>query len=587
MGKKLGSATVFIVGDVQGLNKALGQAQTMTNRAVGNITASMTSIGTKMTAIGASLSVGIGMIGKLGMDAVESESLFSVSFGKMEDSARSWSKELSKSLGVNQYEARKSAGMLNAMLKSMGQTEDAALKMSTGLTQLSYDMASFYNLKPEVAFEKLRSGISGESEPLKQLGVLITETETKAYALANGIGTVTGGMDANARKVQLLHREYVLQSQAIMASKKSTDQKRLAVDKLNMKFQESVEKLGVQRVELSESDKVAARYGLIMERTALAQGDLARTLDSPTNQIRIMKERMAETATTIGIGLLPALGEILKIMQPLVNQFAAWVTQNPDTIKALMLSGAAFAAFNLTLGPVLIAGASFLTWGLNAFNMLKNLSIALAAVNGGGLLGLAKGLGLIVGAAGVGWMLGRWIDNISEKTWFGEMIDGWADSVVKLTDKLLALFGVLDSNAGKLNMANATVKSVSDSMGANASWNDVQNFAHGGVAGAASGMIVRGSGGKTSDTIPIMTSPGEMILPNIGVKPKPGLVDAAIGRLAGLVSATRGGDSGGRMGTFAPTYNQTFTTHGDFTPQLCARIVSEGFREFKRQGATA
>ena len=84
----------------------------------------------------------------------------------MAGEARKWSEETSKALGLNAYNVRKNVSTYNSMLTSMGLTSNESLKMSQGLTQLSYDMASFYNLQPEEAFDKLKAGIAGESEPL-------------------------------------------------------------------------------------------------------------------------------------------------------------------------------------------------------------------------------------------------------------------------------------------------------------------------------------------------------------------------------------------------------------------------------------
>jgi hypothetical protein len=130
----------------------------------------MKAVGDKMSAIGSSLTtyVTLPILGagaaatKLAMDAVESENLFEVAMGKMAGEARKWSVETSKALGLNEYNVRKNMATYNAMLTSMGLTSQESLKMSESLTQLSYDMASFYNLNPEEAFLKLRAGISGK-----------------------------------------------------------------------------------------------------------------------------------------------------------------------------------------------------------------------------------------------------------------------------------------------------------------------------------------------------------------------------------------------------------------------------------------
>lgn len=99
-------------------------------------------------------------------DVVESESLFEVSMKGMASDARKWSEELSASLGLNEYNLRRNVGTFNTMFVSMGLGEKAAYDMSTGLTELAEDMASFYNVDPEEMFTKLRAGITGETEPL-------------------------------------------------------------------------------------------------------------------------------------------------------------------------------------------------------------------------------------------------------------------------------------------------------------------------------------------------------------------------------------------------------------------------------------
>jgi hypothetical protein len=119
---------------------------------------------------------------KMAMEAVESENLFEVSMGNMAGAAREWSEQLRKELGLNAYDLRKNVGTFDAMLTSMGLSEKQAYDFSTSLTKLSYDMASFYNLKPEEAFDKIKSGISGEAEPLKALGILVNDNTIKTYA---------------------------------------------------------------------------------------------------------------------------------------------------------------------------------------------------------------------------------------------------------------------------------------------------------------------------------------------------------------------------------------------------------------------
>lgn len=263
----------------------------------------MSSAGTKLSAAVTLPLVGVGVAAtKMAMDAVESENLFEVAMGDMAGDARKWSEETSKALGLNAYNVRKNVSTYNSMLTSMGLTGEESLKMSEGLTQLSYDMASFYNLKPEEAFEKLKSGISGEAEPLKALGILVNDNTIKTYAYANGIAA--------------------------------------------------------QGEALTESQKVQARYGAILEATKNAQGDLARTMDSPTNKIRIMKEQAQEIGIQFGQILIPILENLMEVIKPLMDKFQGLSKEQQESIVKIGLIVAAVGPIILVIGKVItIIGA--------------------------------------------------------------------------------------------------------------------------------------------------------------------------------------------------------------------------------------
>lgn len=228
---------------------------------------------------------------KFAMDAVESENLFEVSMGNMADAARAWSEELSDALGLNEYELRKNIGTFNVMLQSMGFGEQAAFGMAKGLTQLTYDMASFYNLKPEEAFIKLQAAISGEIEPLKRLGIVVNETTIQTYAYTHGIAK--------------------------------------------------------QGAELTEQQKILARYGVIMEATQKAQGDLARTIDSPTNKLRVFTERVKEVSVDIGMMLIPWFEKGIDV----VSRVVTWFSKLDQGTQKTIITIAGIAA---AVGPALM-----------------------------------------------------------------------------------------------------------------------------------------------------------------------------------------------------------------------------------------
>ncbi len=213
---------------------------------------------------------------KTAMDAIESESLFETVMGKWSKSVRAWSMELQSQLGLNGYEIRKNVGVLYNMTSSMGIAEDKALKMSKSLTMLAYDMASFRNMSTEEAFNKIRAGITGETEPLKRLGILVDENTIKQVAYRRGIASVGQ--------------------------------------------------------ELTQQQKVMARYMAIMEQTSNDQGDLARTIKSPANQLRILNTQLEIVRVNIGRAFMP----IVNVVLPLLNDFAIHLSIITDQLANFM-----------------------------------------------------------------------------------------------------------------------------------------------------------------------------------------------------------------------------------------------------------
>jgi hypothetical protein len=295
------------------------------------------------------LGVGAAVV-KFGIDAVESENLVSVSFGSMKGKAEEWSKSLSSSLGLNQFELRQTAGTIFNMTTSMGINRDAAFEMSTGVAKLSADMSSFRNIPMEEALVKIRSGLTGEAEPLKAIGILVDDATIKTYAYTHGLAR--------------------------------------------------------QGEELTQQQKVMARWGAILQQTSNDQGDLARTLESPANQLRIMKTRLEEAATALGVQLMPyitkvvsALGELV----PYVQRAVEWFAELPEPVQltAIGIAGLAAAA-----GPVIYAFGALagsianlipLFTTLAEVSTVSKLSGVISLLGGSGAIALG-GAALVAGA---------------------------------------------------------------------------------------------------------------------------------------------------------------------------------------------
>ena len=323
----LKSLIIKIGADISELNRALQNAE----RSIQRTSRKLRDAGDLLTR---GITIPLGLAGgaaiKMAMDAVESENLFDVSMGKMAKQARQFSEEVSKSLGLNAYEVRKNIGMFNTMFTSLKMGEQNSYNLAKGLSMLAYDMASFYNIKPDEAFLKLSSGINGEVEPLKQLGIVVNETTTQIYALSHGL---------------------IKQGQ-----------------------------------QMTENQKVLARYGVILDATKTAQGDLARTITSPANQFRLLHERINNLIINIGMALLPVFQKVIAILQNLVPYIQALVDRfkalNPNIQNGIIL----FVIMATVVGPLLIV-LSKLTQGVGV------LITILAA--------LTTPVGLVIGAIAI------------------------------------------------------------------------------------------------------------------------------------------------------------------------------------------
>lgn len=275
----------------------------------------------------------------LASDLQEVQNVVDVTFGTGADEINDWAIAASGAFGLSELAAKQYVGTMGAMLKSMGLTGDAMQDMSTDLVGLAGDFASFYNINSEEAFAKIRAGISGEIEPLRQLGINMSIANLEAYAL----------------------------SQGIEASYQS----------------------------MSQAEQATLRYNYLMSVSTDAQGDFARTSDSLANQQRITQLAIENVGTAIGRELIPAATEATKV----VGNFATGLATSLDSrgirggvdyitdafpIATAAVSGlaAAYTAM-LIIQTVQKASASYAKTVAALTAMEKANSITLVAMNGG------------------------------------------------------------------------------------------------------------------------------------------------------------------------------------------------------------
>lgn len=290
---------------------ALDQLEDHTNKSTDTFSRLAKAIGLVMIARKALDTIKTGI--DYASDLAEVQNVVDVTFGSATEAINSWSKECLAAYGMNEVSAKRYAGTLGAMLKSSGLAGDAIVDMSKDMVGLAGDMASFYNLDLETAFEKIRSGISGETEPLKQLGINMSVANLEAYALSQGITTAYN--------------------------------------------------------EMSQAEQVMLRYNYLMSTTADAQGDFARTQDSYANQTRLLSESWLEFTGIMAEQLLPVLTTIVSWL----NNIVAFLTENADMVSAVLV-GLATTVGILAVAWVVHAAAQWLAVAANQALIVSLLS---------------------------------------------------------------------------------------------------------------------------------------------------------------------------------------------------------------------
>lgn len=244
-------------------------------------------------------------------DLAEVQSIVDVTFGSSSAAIDSWSKECLTAYGMNEVSAKRYAGTIGTMMKSSGLSGESVVGMSQNMVGLAGDMASYYNIDPETAFQKIQSGLAGETAPLEQLGINMSATDLEAFALSQGID-----------------KSYQSMTQA---------------------------------------EQVMLRYNYLMNATKDVQGDFARNTDNWTNQTQLLSESWGQFTGILAERLLPALTSVMGG----INKVVSFLTENADTVSAV-LAGVAVAVGILTVAWMAWTAAKWLDTEAN-YKMITSL----------------------------------------------------------------------------------------------------------------------------------------------------------------------------------------------------------------------
>lgn len=236
---------------------------------------------------------------ELGSNLTEVQNVVDVTFGSMSDKVNEFAKNAWKTVGLSETMAKQYMGNFGAMSKSMGFSVEQAEKMSRTLTVLSGDVASFFNMNQSEIYTKLKSVFTGETESLKELGVVMTQENLNQYALANGYGKTTEAMN--------------------------------------------------------QQEKVALRLAYVTDTLSAANGDFARTSGSWANQVRLLSLQYQSLKASIGQGLIAVLTPVINV----INTIMAKLVQMANTFNSVLSA----IGFNISGGSGGSGGAGAIDFG--------------------------------------------------------------------------------------------------------------------------------------------------------------------------------------------------------------------------------
>lgn len=370
-------------------------------------------VGAAMQDVGQRLTLGLtvplvafgGFAVKAASDAAELQSAFDQTFGAMSASMTKWAEDTGDAMGRSTQEIQQAANTFGIFFNQAAPTRQAAAELSQQFAVLAQDLSSFFNVDPTVALEKLRSGLSGESEPLRDFGVFLNEASVEAKAFELGIASAGA--------------------------------------------------------ELTEQQKIMARAALIMQATTNAQGDVARTADGTANRIRAARAAFEELQVAIGEKLIPALTPLIAGLSGVLNALAGL----PDGVQTGIV---VFGGLLAVAGPLIFAIGSLkigLTTLAGAFAAASGSVLTLSAATKG--LALAFGpLGITLSAI-VAAMLLLWNraeraeDNLRS---FTSAANEAESRVAELESRFLDAGGALKGLGNKAGEAKVKVDGLTQSM---------------------------------------------------------------------------------------------------------------------------
>lgn len=393
-GTSAGTLKVRVVTDATGLARDVERTvQGAADQATRGTDRASRTIGDRVNRLGTQASIGLTLpmlaLGKhaLGVasDTVEATNKVKVVFGESAATVEAFAATAAKTIGVSRREALAGASAFGALFTTMGLAPEVAGKMSTSMVTLGADMASFSNSSPEEALQALRSGLNGESEPLRRFGVFLSDARMQAEALAAGLVKPV----ANAAKVKdaAVGLELATRRAAEAVKKHGADSDEAMQAQRGLTAAENAYAEAAKGTvpALTEAQKAQARYNIIQKDTKQAQGDVARSAKtSAAVQASFAKAARDDAAGALGQSLIPLSITASQMITKLANAFSAL---SPEQQKMVLGTVAGLAV----LGPSIKAYQATATVVGGVSKALRSETAARAASRAGTIAGTIAG----------------------------------------------------------------------------------------------------------------------------------------------------------------------------------------------------
>lgn len=483
---RVGKAVVDVEADASGVGE---QVEKEVDKQSGRFGSTGKKIG---LALGAAAVAGVALAAPLiggaiskASDLNESVGKTQVVFGESAGAIEKWADTAATSIGQSKQQALEAAGTYGNLFSAFGIGKDKAADMSTSLTGLAADLASFNNTSVADALQALQSGVSGETEPLKRYGIAINDVRLKAEAAR--LGLVKSTVDTNKLSLAQETLDKATRKQADALKKNGDKSVEYAdatrdVEQATSRLSDVME--GTMPASLDAATKAQASYSLIMNDTKLAQGDFARTSDGLANQQRILSAQWDDAQAKIGQKLLPVVLALvsfanehlipaLSTVGETIRDVSKWVSEHKEYVIALGIGIAA------ALVP------AFVGWAASAAAAAAATIAAAAPV-------IAIGVAIAALAAGVIYAYQHW-------DWFRTAVDKVGDAVQWVWGNVIKPFaGWLSKDfVDKLELLGRVMLGVFTgglsevALAVHRHWDDITSFVEGlpgKIGRAASGM---------------------------------------------------------------------------------------------------